>query len=184
MSVHLKEETLMEEAEGAGSAASREHAATCASCAPRLARAREVLATLRRTDVPEPPAVYWESFRRSVNRRIAEQRPARSWRGWLAPLAALSATAAVAIVVAQHPSTRHDPTPRATASASAPLAPWAALPPADEDESIDVLEGLAVSGFDAAESYDGRGLGPYLAGLTAEETAAVPGALRVEGGAL
>ena len=40
------------------------------------ARAAVGLAT--RTDVPEPPGLYWEALRRNVSRRIAEEPPARS----------------------------------------------------------------------------------------------------------
>ncbi len=187
MSGHPKEEELMDLAEDGGSAELREHAAGCVSCAGRVAELRELLSELPQADVPEPPPLYWEAFRRNVSRRIAEERPRPAWRGWLVPLAALAATAGVAIL-AQRPVVTHAPS-RTTASvarASAPLPAWSALPPAEEDEAMPVLEGLAVGGSDLGEWYEGRGLGPFLAGLTEDETAAVPRTLQAadEGGTL
>jgi hypothetical protein len=189
MSAHLKDETLAELLAGEGSTERRAHAASCRPCGARLAEAQEVLSALQRTDVPEPPPLYWEAFRRNVSRRIAEERLSPAWRRWLVPLAALSATAVIAVVaprtILRAPDARLTGTP-STAVADV-LPAWTALPPAEEDEGMSVLEGLASSGSDLAELFEGRGLGSYIAGLTEEETlAALSGGLPEagEGGVL
>jgi hypothetical protein len=54
------------------------------------------------------------------------------------------------------------------------------LPPAEEDEALPVLEGLA-TGAGVTPWDPEPGLGPFLAGLTDEESSALAEALRDEG---
>jgi hypothetical protein len=56
------------------------------------------------------------------------------------------------------------------------VAAWSALPPTEEDEALPVIEGVAVAGGEAAWD-EGLGLGPFLAGLTDEESLALAEAL-------
>ena len=178
MSAHPKEETLMDLAEGGGSPAARQHVARCASCTARLAEVRATAELARGVDVPEPPAMFWSAFQHDVRRRIADERPRAAWRAWWFPLTAVPLAAALALVVYRPPSWEQAPeAPVVPALASArPLPAWSPLPPAEEDDGMPVLEGLAVSG--SVDWDEGRGLGAYLAGLSEEDSAALARALR------
>ena len=67
-----------------------------------------------------------------------------------------------------------------SAAPDRPLPAWSPLPPAEEDEGLPVLEGLAASG--GVDWDEGRGLGSYLEGLSDEDSAALARALRQNGG--
>jgi anti-sigma factor ChrR (cupin superfamily) len=174
MTRHPSEESLLAVAEGGGSGADLAHVAACADCAAQVEAARAGLALARRADVPEPSPFYWGAMRRGIGQRIEEDRARARWRTWLAPLAA---TAAAVVVVALASG-------RAPAPASSPapvLSAWAALPPADEDASLEVLEGLAVA--DAGlEAFDEElGVGSLLADLSEEESRALAESFRAAG---
>jgi hypothetical protein len=122
--------------------------------------------------VPEPSPLYWEAMRRSVGRRIAEDRH-RAPR-WLVP--ALSLAAVVAVVVfttarAHAPSIPPPPT----------LPAWSALPPLEDDPSVPALEGLVASAPELEEVEEGRGLTAFLAGLSDEDYRALADSLRRAG---
>lgn len=175
MTRHVSDESLPDLAEGGGSEADRGHAAACGACAARLEEARAALALARRAEVPEPSPLYWEAMRRNVGRRIGEEpRRAPRW-AWIAPVAA-AATAVVAVVILTTGRT-HAPSvpPERT------LAAWSALPPAEDDASLEVLEGLAVADADLAELDEGRGVGAFLAGLSDEDDRALADSLRRAG---
>jgi hypothetical protein len=182
MSAHPKDDTLMDLAEGGGSPEARLHVTKCARCAERIAEARAMAELSRGVEVPEPPAFYWTTFRHNVHRRIAEERPRAAWRGWLLPLTAVSVAVALAVVMHRPPSGVRAPQIASVPGATAgPLLPaWSPLPPAEEDEGLPVLEGLAAS---AGVDWDeGRGLDSYLAGLSEEDSSALARALRQNGG--
>jgi len=174
MTRHVSNESLPDLAEGGGSDADRAHAAACGPCRARVAQVQAALALARRPDVPEPPPLFWEAMRRSVGRRIAEEpRRAPRW-AWLTPLAA---AAAVVAVVALTTGRTHAP----SAGPGAALPAWSALPPAEDDASLDVLEGLVVADGDLGELDEGRGVGAFLAGLSDEEYRALADSLRGAG---
>ena len=174
MNRHLSDESLVGLAEGEGTDAERAHAAACGRCAERVEEARAGLVLARRADVPEPSPLYWEAMRRSVERRIARE-PGRLPRwAWLAPLAA---TAAVLAVVAL--TTGRPPVPAALPAPTLPA--WSALPPAEDDASFEVLEGLAVADTELGRLEEGRGVGAFLAGLSEEEYQALADSLREAG---
>jgi len=175
MSRHLSDESLLRLAQGGGASAERAHAGECGRCAERVEAARAGLALARRADVPEPSPLYWEAMRRSVERRIAQEPQPRS-RGW-AWLAPLAATAAVLAVVVLTTGRTHAP-----ARLPVPTLPaWSALPPAEEDVSLEVLEGLTVADGDLGTLDEGRGVGAFLAGLSDEESRALADSLREAG---
>jgi hypothetical protein len=152
------------------------HVDACSTCASQLDEARAGLALALRAEVPEPSPLYWESLRRSVGRRIADEpRRGQRWR-WLLPLATATAVAALALSVGHAP--RHPATPVTRAGV---VPAWSALPPAERDEALTVLEGLAVADTSLASWDEGRGLGSFLAGLTDEESQALAESLRREG---
>lgn len=175
MTRHLSDESLLDLAEGGGGDGDRAHAAACPTCAARVEEARAALHLARRADVPEPSPLYWEAMRRGVERRIAEGEPRRSPRwAWLAPLAA---TAAALALFALATGRTHAPV-----VAPGPTLPaWSALPPAEEDESLDVLEAVAMADGDLGPLDEGRGVSAFLAGLTDEEYRALADSLRAAG---
>jgi len=136
--------------------------------------ARAALDLARGAEVPEPSPLYWEAMRRSVGRRIAEEprRPPR-W-AWLGPLAA---AAAVLAVVALTTGRTHAP----SGSPAPALPAWSALPPAEDDPSLEVLEGLEVADGGLAELDTGRGVGAFLAGLSDDDYRALADSLRGAG---
>jgi hypothetical protein len=173
-SAHVSEEGVVELACGEGSTADREHAQACEACASRVREAEQAFALLRRADVPEPSPLYWESLRSGVRRRIAEDRRRVSAWTLLVPLAAAAALVAV-LWGGGATGPRPAPPPPALPS-------WSPLPAADADESLQVLEGLAAAGQDAADWDEPSGLQPYLASLTDEESRALAESLRSRSG--
>jgi hypothetical protein len=171
MSRHLSDESLLRLVQGGDADGERAHAAACTRCAERVEEARAGLDLARRADVPEPSPLYWEAMRRSVERRIAEE-PRRSpaW-AWLAPVVA---TAAAVAVVALTTGRTHAP-----ATLPGPTLPaWSALPPAEDDASLGVLEGVAIADGDLGTLDEGRGVSAFLAGLSDEEYRALADSLR------
>lgn len=168
---HVPDESLLDLAEGGGSDAERAHARACAACEARVTEARAALDAARRAEVPEPSPEYWETLRRSVGRKIAEE-PRRSPRwAWLVPLAA---SAVVAAVVVRAPG--RVPVPATSPAAALPA--WSALPSAEDDPSLDVLEGLAAADVDLGRLDEGRGALAFLADLSDEEHQALADTLR------
>jgi hypothetical protein len=174
MTRHIPDESLLDLVEGGGCEADRAHVLACRPCATRVEEARALLAVARRADVPEPSPLYWDAMRRSVGRRIAEEpRRAPRW-AWLGPMAA--AAAAVAVFALATGRT-HAPSP----SPAPVLAAWSALPAAEDDASLEVLEGLEVAEGGLGDIYEGRGVGPLLAGLSDDDYQALVDSLRGAG---
>ena len=158
---HLNDESLMDVLDGAQGGSAARHVALCASCAERLAEAREGLSLARAAEVPEPPALYWQSFPRRVAARLEAAGPSpRRWR-WLVPTVAtaVALAAVVAIVPRQVPEAR--PSPAHT------LAAWSALPPAEADPGLPVLQAVA---SDLDPALECGGLAECLADLSDEES--------------
>jgi len=171
MTRHVSDESLPDLAESGGSEADRAHVLACRPCAMRVEEARATLALARRAEVPEPSPLYWDAMRQSVGRRIAEEpRRAPRW-GWLGPLAAAAAAVAVFAL-----ATGRTPAPSATPAPALPA--WSALPPAEEDPSLAVLEGLAATGGGLGELDEGRAVGALLAELSDDDYRALADSLR------
>jgi hypothetical protein len=172
MTRHVADESLPDLASGLGSDAERSHAAACPACASRVAGVRSALQAARSVEVPEPSPLYWEAMRRSVGRRIDDEPRARASWAWLASLA--GAAAVVAVVVLDTGRTR---TP-SSATPAPRLAAWSALPAAEDDPSLVVLEGFASEEAGLAALDDARDLGTFLAGLTDEDDKTLADSLR------
>lgn len=172
---HVGDDALVDLALGEGEAGAREHLEACESCARRVGEVLEGLELARRAEVPEPSAFYWETLRRGVSRRIVEEGSRASLLHWLAPLAAAAALVGVLVAL---------PQARREGALAPPLAAWSALPAAEEDEGLQVLEGVALASGDLAEWDEARGLAAVLAGLTDEESRVLAETLRerVKGG--
>lgn len=166
MSEHVRDDELMEAAEGLASGDVRRHVAECTACGARVEEAAAGFDLAREAEVPEPSPLYWEAFRRQVRGRVAAE---RSWRraAWVPALAAATVTAVAIGWLA--------PVDR-PAGPAATLPAWsAALPADDELFALAALEegaGAAVIGC--------TGLSDCLSGLSEEETIALAEALDEE----
>jgi len=175
---HLSDERLLEAMESGPDAAARAHLEACGECRALLEEAKAGLALASEAEVPEPSPFYWEAFRRQVGHRlVADER--RSWRVWLLPLAAAAAALVVALPFVMR-------SPESPAGGPAPVPSWAALPPAEEDDGLAVLEGLGVVESDLVAMRDDSDLAEELGDLSDEEEAAFTDLLRrrMEEGAL
>lgn len=178
MAKHLTEETLWQLAQGETlEEAAREHLEACPACREHLRGTEEGLDLAREASfVPEPSPLYWQAFRRQVERRIAEEPVpvvASAWRRFLRP--GVLVPAGVAALVLLLPVLRQGSTP----SVVEPTLPaWEALPAADEDGSLDVLRGLALEGSDLAAAALCRDVADCLSALTDEESLTLADALR------
>jgi hypothetical protein len=171
---HVPDERLVDVMEGRG-AADRVHVEGCPRCRTRLAGAQAGLELADGAAMPEPLPLYWESLRRQLRRRLDEEaagRPAFWRRVWLGP--ALAAAAVVVGIVTFFPRATHQPTP----SPERRLPAWSALPPADEDEGLDLLRAVAPAVADAAPSAVCGGVAECVAALSDEESQALTERLR------
>ena len=171
MSMHLTDERLLEVMEDEADAEARAHVESCAACAKRLREARDGLALAREAWVPEPSPPYWEAFRRSLGQRIEDEGAARGWRWVLVPILATAASLAI-LVPALHRPVATSPSPIPV------LAAWSALPPADQDDGLEVLEGVALADADLPVVDGERNAVESLADLSDDEARDVGDALR------
>lgn len=177
---HPAEDVLLEVLEGTADHDARDHVSRCEACRARVAAAEEGLGLSRDAEVPEPPPLYWEAFRRQLGRQIegTESKLLGSrHRLWPA-----IAAAAVVLAVLGVPRSTFAPVPPSTTVAPVPA--WSALPPAAEDSGLGVLSGLASA--DLSLTADCRDAADCVAGLTDEESRALTEALRgeIRGGVL
>jgi hypothetical protein len=178
MRVHLSEESTIDALQGEAPPEVRRHLEACPECSGRLAAAREALALAVDAEVPEPPPLYWEAFRRQVGCRVAEE-PRRRLLPWLVP--ALAAAAAVLMATAFYRRAAPEtPAP----STVAVLPPWSALPPADEDAGLAVLKAFEMTDGSLGTALPAESVAGALADLSDDESADLAEALRRELGAL
>lgn len=156
---HVSAERLWDAVESAGSLDSdeRAHVERCGACASRLDEARGGLLALRtvREEEMEPPAAYWESLRGDIRRRVST--PVSSVRpSWRPAWALVVASAAVVVAVLALTAS-----PRwANSVQRADVRVWTALPSADDDASLDLVQ-AAVDELDEV-STDELGVSPAL----------------------
>jgi hypothetical protein len=182
MASHIPEQKLLDVLEGTG-AADRAHVDGCAQCRTRVAEAQAGLALAVGAEVPEPSPLYWESLRRQVSRRVdeeSERRPAFWRRVWPGPaLAAAAAAAVVAGVVSFLPVAG----PHLAPLPEKPLPAWSALPPAEEDEGLDVLRAVAPTVADAPVPVGCGSVAECVIDLSEEDSQLLADDLRREIGA-
>jgi hypothetical protein len=176
MGTHLTDEMLMEALEGLGSPEARRHLDDCPECSGRLAHAGAGLELTRDAEVPEPPPLYWEVFRRQVSRRISEEAPARRALGfWLFPALAAAAAVLIAFGLFRAPGVTNG---REAAVVTLPA--WTALPPAEEDEGLEVLQAVAAEGGALDAALPAPSVDRALSDLSDEESQVLADALRRE----
>jgi len=160
---HLSDESLIDALEGAPGGPAARHLAGCAACTARLAEAREGLALARGVEIPEPPALYWQSFPRQVAARLAATGPSgRPWHGWLWPALATAVALVAAVLFVPRPVPEPSPSPPRT------LAAWSALPPDEQDPALRALQGLGPDLDDPA--LECGGVAECIADLSDEES--------------
>jgi len=180
MAIHVSEEKLLDVMEGAA-AGDRAHVEACPQCRARVAEAQAGLALATGVEVPEPSPLYWESLRRQVSRRLHEEedegtrRPV--WRLFAGP--ALAAAAVLLAVATFLPVASRQPAPP-TSAPERPLPAWSALPPADEDEGLEVLRAVAPAVADATPAPGCSGVADCVATLSDEESQILAEQLRQE----
>jgi hypothetical protein len=173
---HVPEQRLLDVLDGRGET-DRAHVDACAQCRARLAEAQAGLALAAGAEVPEPSPLYWESLRRQVSRRVeeeSERRPAFWRRISFGP--ALAAAAVLAGIVTFLPVARRHPAPLP----ERPLPAWSALPPAGEDEGLDVLRAVAPDVADASVPGTCAGVAECMIDLSDEESQVLADRLRRE----
>jgi hypothetical protein len=172
MSSHLSNERLMDVLEHAASPSEREHARSCVACRARVEEAAEGLELARGAELPEPPQLYWEAFRRQVSRRLATEGGAWWWWWWrLGP--ALAAAAALIALATSHAPPGPEPGP-----GSQLLSVWSPLP--EDDPGLSVLSAMVSSGAELVGVRARRGLAEDLLELSDEDSQALAEALREE----
>jgi hypothetical protein len=167
---HVRDDELMDAAEGTASAGARRHVQACAACRERVEAAASGLDLAQDADVPEPSPLYWEAFRRQVGRKVGAE---RRWRpaAW-AP--ALAAAAVAVIAIGLLTPNRQPAQPTSTVPA------WSAsLPSTEDDSGLAQLSALAAEAEDMA--FAGcNGIADCLSGLSEEETLALADVLSQE----
>jgi hypothetical protein len=171
---HLAEETLMDVVDGTAAPPAREHVEACVTCRARVSEVAEAWVLAEASDVPEPPPLYWEAFRRQVDRGI-QGGGRRSWLRFLVPLAA----AAGLFVVAQLGI--RSPMPAPSPSTAAILPAWSPLPLVEDDPGLVVLKAVASGDSDLTASYERTSVQELLSDLSDEESQALAERLKTDG---
>jgi hypothetical protein len=155
--MHLKEDLLVDLAEGTLPESSAPHLASCERCRRQLSEMRAVMSAAGEVDVREPSPLYWDHLSVRVREAVAiDASPRRPWADvatWRRVLVPAWAAAAVSIiiVVALGPRVAGPP---ASPLAPAPVAATGAEvvdvwtdQASDDDESLVLMESLS-AGFD------------------------------------
>jgi len=176
MWTHPGDAALMDVVEGTASDRVRGHVAGCAECRRRTDDVRDTLAWSARAAVPEPVPAYWDVLRRRIAVGVGDERPSRR----VAPLwtAAALATAAATLVVVL-PVTRA-PRPVPSVAPAAVLPAWSALPPADDDAGLAILEHAAPTAVAVTPSLECADVAECVASLSDDESEALADALRAQ----
>jgi len=154
------------------------HVTHCDRCRTRADEVRAALGSARQASVPEPAPAYWDVLRRRIALGLGAEPTARRPFGRLWTAAAVTAAAVVALV-AVVPGARA-PRPAATASPVAVLPAWSALPPAEDDAGLAILEHVAPTAIAAAPALECEDVAECVAGLTDDESRALAEALRAQ----
>ena len=177
MWTHPGDAALMDVVEGTASDRLRGHVAGCEQCRRRTDDVRATLGWTSRAAVPEPAPAYWDVFRRRVALGIDEQpRPRRAGRLWTA---AAVVAAAVVTLVALVPASRV-PGPSPSAAPAAVLPAWSALPPAEDDAGLAILEHAAPTAVAASPVLECADVAECVASLSDDESRALADALRAQ----
>ncbi|HEV7499253.1 MAG TPA: hypothetical protein VGQ33_04575 [Vicinamibacteria bacterium] len=174
---HLSDAAVVDVIEGSAEARARAHVAGCEPCRVRVEDARQAWGWAAQAVVPEPVPSYWDVFRRRVARALVDAPAAPSRRPlWAAAAASVAVIALLMVVPLRGPV--------ASVPAAAPAAPvlpaWSALPPADEDPGLPVLEHVVPLAAAATPAVECSDISECMAGLSDDESRALVDVLRQE----
>jgi hypothetical protein len=147
--MHLREDELVDLAEGTRPESSAPHLASCEPCRRQLHQMRAMLSIAADVDIPEPSPLYWDHLSARVREAVAAGAPPRrpwldvaAWRRVLMP-----ATAAAVIIVIALSSRLMAPPP--SPAAPAPVASSTEAvdlwndSASDDDESLTLVANLS-----------------------------------------
>jgi hypothetical protein len=173
---HITDDVWVDLMAGVADANHREHVRQCTSCRETLDEVREGWDLARDADVPEPSPLYWESFRRGVGQKIADEAAPVSRGGvlslrWAVAMAAM-VVLSLSIFSLSHRTSTAPPRPGVVV-----LPAWSALPPAEADAGLSILASLDASDLAHASCRD---VALCLADVSDEEGDRIAEALRHE----
>jgi len=155
--MHLKDDQLVDLAEGTLPESSAPHLASCEPCRRQLEEMRAVMSAAGEVDVREPSPLYWDHLSARVRDAVSVDAPSQrpwadvaAWRRVLIPAWAV-AVASIIIVVAMNSRVADPPSsPQAPAAVVATNAEVVDLwndQASEDDESLTLMGGLS-AGFD------------------------------------
>jgi hypothetical protein len=159
--MHLKDDELVDLAEGTRPESSSPHLASCEQCVAQLREMRTLMSLAAEVEVPEPSPLFWDHLSTRVREAVAAdaspQRPwldGSAWRRVLMPAWA-AAVASIIIVVAVGSRLVAPPAlPGAPSTAvvrdTEVVDPWND-PAADDDESLTLVSSLS-AGLDLEDA--------------------------------
>jgi hypothetical protein len=175
MWTHVSDAALMDVLEGVAADRVRDHVAACERCRARVADARTALDWTAQATLPEPVPSYWDVFRRRVAQALVEVPAARSRRPLWAAAALAGAAMVAVLMVGPAPGPVSPPVTPAVA-----LPAWSALPPADEDPSLPILEQVAPTVAATTPAALCSDVSECVVGLTDDESRDLVDALRAQ----
>ena len=154
--MHLKDDQLVDLAEGTLPESSAPHLASCQQCRRQLEEMRAVMSAAAEVDVREPSPLYWDHLSARVRDAVSVDASPRPWAdvaawrrvlmpAWAAAVASIIIVVAFSSRVAEPPSSPQAPATVVATTAEA-VEVWSDLA-SDDDESLTLMGGLS-AGFD------------------------------------
>jgi hypothetical protein len=165
--MHLKDDELVDLADGTRPESSSPHLGSCELCRRQLGEMRAMMSAVAEVDVPEPSPLYWDHLSAHVRRAVATEPAGRPWfdvADWRRILMPASAAAVALIIVVAAISSRLSVQPPSTAAPlSAAIADGTAIDlwtdfAAADDESLTLMASLS-EGIDLEAARE-AGLAP------------------------
>ena len=151
--MHLKDDELVDLAEGARPESSAPHLASCEQCRRQVRDLRAMMSVAADVEAPEPSPLYWDHLSARVREAVATEAAARrpwldeaAWRRVLMP--AWAAVVASIIIVVALSSRLMAPPPSPVPSVAAIVEDTEVVdlwnePAADDDESLTLVASLS-----------------------------------------
>ena len=149
--MHLKDDELVDLAEGARPESSAPHLASCEQCRRLVHEMRAMMSVVADVDVPEPSPLYWNHMAARVREEVATdaspRRVAAAWKHVLMPESA-AVVAALMIMVVALGSRLIAPPPSPAAPAAVVVKDGGAVdlwddPASEDDESLTLMASLS-----------------------------------------
>jgi hypothetical protein len=151
--MHLKDDELVDLAEGARPESSAPHLASCEQCRRQVRDMRAMMSVAADVDVPEPSPLFWDHLSARVHETVAtgasqrrSWRDAVAWRRVLMPAWAAAVAALIIVVVLGSRLTAPPASAPASAAVVAKNAEAVDLwndPASDDDESLTLMASLS-----------------------------------------